>query len=69
MIEAGINYLFQNKLYIWERRKESFKNDSSVNINPTEQRQNLQNTAKLGGEKLRDLAWSLDILDMKKDPQ
>ena len=68
MLEAGFTYLIQDKLYIWKRRKNennktNNKPESSVENN---QRTNLENQVRLGGNKLRDLAWSLDVLDLKK---
>lgn len=70
MIESAFNYSFQSKLYIWKRRKspqrrsaeeterlEGNKKDSMIN----------RNTVRLGGNKLRDLAWSLDVLDLNKN--
>ena len=65
MIEAGFNYFMQSKLYIWKRRRTA--------INPAEQNKissekNVMNRdmVRLGGNKLRDLAWSLDVLDLNK---
>ncbi len=64
MIEAGFGYLIQSKLYIWKRRK------NKVNTKEQE-RENAEriinrDTVRLGGNKLRDLAWSLDVLDLNK---
>jgi len=65
MIEAGFNYVLQNKLYIWKRPKaktsvkeQDKKTDENNFMN--------RNAARLGGNKLRDLAWSLDVLDLNK---
>ncbi len=65
MIGAGFNYFAQNKLYIWERRKNTIKNDKS---RIASENKNIidRETVRLGGNKLRDLAWSLDVLDLKK---
>ncbi|MBP6865985.1 MAG: PrgI family protein [Candidatus Pacebacteria bacterium] len=69
MIEAGIKYAAQSKLYIWKRRvvksttktpAPSHRNPQTINVSP-------EHTIKLTGSKLRDLAWSLDILDTKKE--
>ncbi|MFA6077130.1 MAG: PrgI family protein [Candidatus Paceibacterota bacterium] len=65
MIEAGFSYLMQSKLYIWKRRtnKANTKEQKEIaNENIVMNR----NTVRLGGNKLRDLAWSLDVLDLKK---
>ncbi len=68
MIGAGFNYLLQNKLYIWERRKNTIKNDKSQIEN---ENKNIidRNTVRLSGNKLRDLAWSLDVLDLSKNSE
>ncbi len=66
MVEAGTKYLFQDKLYIWQRRKVSndekraeIVNNKTKIITPREER--------LTGSKLKDLAWSLDVLDLSKN--
>ena len=64
MIEAGFNYLMQNKLYIWKRRKNIIKNKELRITN--EEDTTSRNMVRLGGNKLRDLAWSLDVLDLNK---
>ena len=63
MIEAGFYYLFQSKLYIWERRKNKVPAAGSVK---TKERAAEEAPPRLGGSKLRDLAWSLDVLDLSK---
>ena len=65
MIEAGIKYYLQSKLYIWQRRKKEVIKNEQLKITNEE---NVKPTlgAKLSGNKLRDLAWSLDVLDLKK---
>jgi len=67
MIEAGFKYLMQNKLYIWKRRKAKKITNDQLRITNENKNEILnQNGVKLGGNKLRDLAWSLDVLDLKK---
>ena len=69
MIEAGIKYLVQNKLYIWEKHKIKTNNKLQKEIKATTELKNEamnQNGIKLSGERLKDLAWSLDVLDFKK---
>jgi len=69
MIEAGIKYAAQSKLYIWKRRTVkstaqipviTHGNQQNINVSP-------EHAVKLTGGRLRDLAWSLDILDTKKE--
>lgn len=62
MLENGFNYYTQSRLYIWKRGK----------ANPKQKKQEEQTiptnmTPKLDKGKLRDLAWSLDVLDLKKE--
>ena len=64
MIEAGIKYYLQNKLYIWQRRKILKDEKKKSAENQIENRSAV--SAKLSGNKLRDLAWSLDVLDLSK---
>jgi hypothetical protein len=63
MLEAGTKYLFQDKLYIWKRslQKTNDKQAGGVKKDVAFDRE-----AKLTGSKLRDLAWSLDVLDLNK---
>ena len=63
MLESGFNYLMQSKLYIWKRRKTTTKESDQE-----KEEKIIQNreTVKLGGNRLRDLAWSLGVLDLKK---
>lgn len=67
MIESGFHYFIRDKLYIWQRRKNSIENDQLRITNEEEKRKQMsENKVKFGGNKLRDLAWSLDILDLNK---
>jgi hypothetical protein len=72
MVEASFSYLFKDKLYIWKRRtaRDPFGSYQKETVRETaseEKRQEmLENISKLGGNKLRDLAWSLDVLDADK---
>ena len=63
MIEAAFKFAVQSRLYIWQRRQrdEEEKKENAVRGNEVER------SAKLSGSKLRDLAWSLDVLDNKKN--
>lgn len=64
MIESGAKYLFQDKLYIWKRKK--FKKNAAIANKEKTEAMN-QNNVKLNSSKLHDLAWSLDVLDSKKE--
>lgn len=66
MIEAGLKYFTQSKLYIW---KKDLKQGTHKKISPQMQKEEggvEKNTKKLDGSRLRDLAWSLDVLDLSK---
>ncbi len=70
MVEASIKYAIQDKLYIWKRRKnkigeEQQEASKTTTVGLKEETMN-QGGVRLTGSKLRDLAWSLDVLDMKK---
>ena len=67
MIEASLKYFTQSKLYIW--KKQSQKNSSGTQREILESQKTGAEEAgglKLSGSKLRDLAWSLDVLDLSK---
>ena len=65
MIEAGFNYLVKDKLYIWKRRKNKAKRGNRPEVlENIPERKMMENGVRLGGNKLRDLAWSLDVLDL-----
>ena len=69
MIEAGIKYAMQDKLYIWKRRQIKVSSNQKVEtVTTTSLNNEIINRSNigLGKSKLRDLAWSLDILDVKK---
>lgn len=65
MLESAILYTFDSKLYIWKRQKinKTEKDKKEKEDNPTP----VHHDPRLNGGKLRDLAWSLDILDLKKE--
>ncbi|MFA5095535.1 MAG: PrgI family protein [Candidatus Paceibacterota bacterium] len=70
MVEAGIKYTLQNKLYIWKRHTIKVKREQQKEIGAAVELKNEtmnQNGVRLSGSKLRDLAWSLDVLDLKKE--
>lgn len=62
MLENGFNYCTQSKLYIWKRRKAKPGQQKKV-----EEQVIMSPAPKLDKGKLRDLAWSLDVLDLKKE--
>jgi len=72
MIEAWIKYMFQDKLYIWKRHLNTVSTRQQELMDKTallKKETMSQNGVRLSGDKLRDLAWSLDVLDLKKENQ
>jgi hypothetical protein len=65
MLESGFKYLMQSKLYVW--KKHAKKNGGRAQgTNETKNETIGRYGNKLDGSKLRDLAWSLDVLDLSK---
>lgn len=67
MLEAGFKYFAQNKLYIWKKTSKNADMRAREEIERT--RMAPEDVSKLSGSKLRDLAWSLDVLDLQKGKQ
>jgi len=62
-LEAGITYLFSNKLYIWKQRLAK-PNDEDKNITaPTKVSHTLPVASST---QLKDLAWGLDVQEKEK---
>ncbi len=65
LLESGFKFLFQEKLYVWKKEPKK--------IEPKKQNEEqAEKTAEKYGprltrSKLKDLAWSLDVLDLKKE--
>ncbi len=62
ILESSVKYFFQNKLYLWKKapkkpgeKKSEISNTSTENLVP-----------HLSDSKLKDISWSLDILDTRK---
>jgi hypothetical protein len=66
MLESGFKYFTQNKLYIWKREAGKITNEKRVSITGSKAIGVESRAMKLSGSKLRDLAWSLDVLDLSK---
>jgi hypothetical protein len=67
LIEAWFKYFTQNKLYIWKKHGEE---KEEARLKPVvEQASMTGNEARFSGSKLRDLAWSLDVLDLSKSKE
>jgi hypothetical protein len=60
----------QDKLYIWKRHTNMVNEKLQKEIQATAELKKetmSKSGVKLSGSKLRDLAWSLDVLDFKKE--
>ena len=66
MIESGLNYFTQITRYIWQQQKEKPAGVAGGNKNIKKTEMMPQGGLKLSGDKLRDLAWSLDVMDLSK---
>ncbi|MFA6177760.1 MAG: PrgI family protein [Candidatus Paceibacterota bacterium] len=66
MIESSFKYFTQNKLYIWKKSIPKITNNQIQNKNTNKTQMTKGNNSQLSGSKLRDLAWSLDVLDLSK---
>lgn len=57
MVESAVNYIVKSRFYLWKRQEQK---------KMTAQVQNKPVTPESADNKLKDLAWSLDILDQNK---
>lgn len=60
----ALNYFLKPRLYIWKRVYDK-KKSVEAPLPPTGEKSPLGELGKLTASKLSDLAWSLDIKDMK----
>ncbi len=68
MLEAGFKYFAHSKLYLWEKRRPTEKERRQIaDRTPAPTRENY--AKKLDSGRLRDLAWSLDVLDLSKQKE
>ena len=69
MLESGFKYFFQDKLYIWKRRQSKINTKQKEIEKQQEVIASTNQPTRLSGSKLKDLAWSLDVLDLKKNEE
>jgi hypothetical protein len=67
MLESMFKYLIQDKLYIWDRSKDGAPGKPNIPTQNRNREEGNEGAPKLTGNKLRDLAWSLDVLDLTKN--
>jgi hypothetical protein len=69
MLESGFKYFTQSKLYIWkkhlEKNREKIK-QLAASADAEKIKTLSESGMRLSGSKLRDLAWSLNVLDLSK---
>jgi len=63
VLESWINYVLGSKLYVWKKPVPK-KKDIEKNIEITND--TLLNLPKISRSKLKDISWSLDVLDASK---
>ncbi len=63
ILQSYIAYIGKSKLYVWKKipRDQSEINKEAASSIPTS-----SYVPKLSESKLKDMAWSLDVLDVKK---
>ena len=64
VVESGIKYLLTDKLYIWKRRMKEKEDEKTQEDKP---KIKVSRISRVNTSKLKDLAWSLDVLDIKKN--
>lgn len=72
MIESSFKYFTQNKLYIWKKSttvKKPTNGEQATSSDINKIRMMKEGGLELNGSKLRDLAWSLDVLDLSKQKE
>lgn len=62
VMQSGAGYFFKSKLFIWKQRRAEKK--KVVEVKPEEHP--LSNVPRLTENRLSDISWSLDVLDMKE---
>ncbi|MFA5778014.1 MAG: PrgI family protein [Candidatus Paceibacterota bacterium] len=62
MVESGFKYFTQSKLYIWKKEKNKKTHNQLQSTDKTSEKFG----SRLSSSKLKDLAWSLNVLDLNK---
>ena len=66
VMESAFKYALQDKLYIWQRREKEKNKPGQKETTLITEEKNTERNNRVGTSRLKDLAWSLDVLDMKK---
>jgi PrgI family protein len=65
MVESAFKYFLQGKLYVWKKEKVLVGNKEKATTQENKTPQ-MYSEGRLTGNKLKDLAWSLDVLDLSQ---
>jgi hypothetical protein len=65
-VEAGVAFYLGSRLYIW-RQPKAKKQDAEKQEKEVDDLANFQYMPKLTNSRLKDLSWSLDVLDLQKE--
>lgn len=66
VVESWLSYKTGTKLYTWKVRKNE---DKDATIKTVIKETDTQNVPKLSQSKLKEMSWSLDVLDLSKRNQ
>lgn len=71
VLESGFKYLIQSKLYLWKKTAVKAKVPKTQPTPGEEEKKSMMNRGetRLSEGKLRDLAWSLNVLDLSKNKE
>jgi len=68
MLESAFKFGFQSKLYIWKKHHGKPSENAIAQTRAAGEKESIPvlPARRLSGSKLRDLAWSLDVLDLNQ---
>jgi hypothetical protein len=66
VLESAFKYAIADKLYVWKRRLKKPGTKKTEEENEAKIQVEAARMSRLGTSKLKDLSWSLDVLDIKK---
>ncbi len=64
IVEAALRYVFKEKLYLWKKEDRATRENIAVI-----KVKDASYVPKLSESKLKDLSWSLDVLDVTRGPR
>ena len=66
ILESAFNYYLSARLFIWKQHKPEKKKIDEAKKKEEDALANFNYVPKLSNSKLKDISWSLDVLDMEK---